>query len=80
MPAGNVHDAEPPMAQANVAVEKQSSIVRAAMNEHVPHPLEDMSLEAPVTSTRERYSADATHDSISSTTNRWVGGDHPSRG
>jgi hypothetical protein len=63
MSTRDVDDAEALVAQANVAIEMDSTVIRTPMAQDVPHPLDQTPIHVARRPARQRYSADAAHGS-----------------
>jgi hypothetical protein len=66
MTARHIHDGETAMAEADVTVNEQATIVRAAMGQHVAHPFERGSLDCAPAVCRQSYAVDTAHKEVAS--------------
>src|SRR5260221_5738210 len=64
LPRLGIHDAQPPMSQADAPTHEDARAIRATMRDHVGHALDRRALNLSTRSRRERNSAYAAHVSF----------------
>ena len=60
----HVHDAEPPVPQADAVIEEEAGTVGSAMHQFVAHPLEQGTIDPPAGAGGNSDAANATHQSV----------------